>query len=212
MLRLSTKINLVGKSKAKPMSGKPQRADARHNFAHLVRVAADVIERDGTEASLRDIARRAGVGLGTLYRHFPTREALLAALLQSRFDKLTSRASELEKQSDPLAALTVWVNELAACAASYRGLSSTLLATMADESSPLHASCKAMRVAGGRLLTSAQRAGRVRTDVRADDLFTLVGAVAGAADHVSTSRTEHMLAIIIDGITRVRTENPKKRR
>ena len=72
------------------------RADARKNRDHLLEVARDVVNEQGAEASLRDIARRAGVGLGTLYRHFPRREALLEALLRTRFDALTTRARELE--------------------------------------------------------------------------------------------------------------------
>ena len=77
------------------------RADAKKNYDHLLEVARAVVVEHGSEASLRDIARRAGVGLGTLYRHFPTREALLEALLRTSFDELKARADELEASSSP---------------------------------------------------------------------------------------------------------------
>src|SRR5271157_4923393 len=76
-----------------------QRSDARRNYASIVAAAQLVIAEQGTQASLRDVARRAGVGLGTLYRHFPTREALLEALLRTGFDEQTARAAELETSS-----------------------------------------------------------------------------------------------------------------
>ena len=81
------------------------RADARKNYDLLIEVARDVFVEQGAEASLRDIARRAGVGMGTLYRHFPNRDSLLEALLRSRFAALTARAESLLLAADPAAAL-----------------------------------------------------------------------------------------------------------
>jgi len=77
------------------------RADAKKNYEHILAVASVVVTEHGVDASLRDIARRAGVGLGTLYRHFPTREALLEALLRASFDEFTTKARELETVSSP---------------------------------------------------------------------------------------------------------------
>ncbi|RXY10335.1 TetR family transcriptional regulator, partial [Klebsiella pneumoniae] len=77
------------------------RADARKNYDLLIEVARDVFVEQGAEASLRDIARRAGVGMGTLYRHFPNRDSLLEALLRSRFAALTARAESLLLAADP---------------------------------------------------------------------------------------------------------------
>lgn len=71
------------------------RADARRNYEHLLAVAGEAFAEHGTDASLRDVARRAGVGIGTLYRHFPTRETLLEALMSSRFDVLRASAEDL---------------------------------------------------------------------------------------------------------------------
>ena len=72
------------------------RSDAKKNYEHLLAIARTVVTEQGSDASLRDVARRAGVGLGTLYRHFPTRDALLEALLRTGFDGLTARAGKLE--------------------------------------------------------------------------------------------------------------------
>src|SRR6184192_3929854 len=85
---------------------RPMRADARRNYERLVAAAADAFAAHGTEASLEDIARRAGVGIGTLYRHFPTREALLEALLRSRFEEMQRRAAELSASAAPGEALS----------------------------------------------------------------------------------------------------------
>ena len=98
------------------------RADARKNHDHLLTVAGAVITEQGADASLRDIARRAGVGLGTLFRHFPTREALLEALLRTSFDELTAKADTLETSSSPDDALVSWLRDFVACAHNYRGV------------------------------------------------------------------------------------------
>jgi AcrR family transcriptional regulator len=97
------------------------RADARKNYEHLLTVAREVVTEQAADASLRDIARRAGVGMGTLYRHFPRREVLLDALLRASFDELTARADELEESAPPAEALTSWLREAVAVAHEYRG-------------------------------------------------------------------------------------------
>lgn len=98
------------------------RADARKNYSHLLAVARDVITEHGADASLRDIARRAKVGLATLYRHFPTRESLLEALLRTTLDDLTRKADELETSSSPDEALVSWFREAVAFVQSYKAL------------------------------------------------------------------------------------------
>ena len=102
VLRLSTWISM--------------RADAKKNFDHLLSVARAAVLKEGAGASLRDIARRTGVGLGTLYRHFPTREALLDALLRARFDELTVRAGELQSSNSTKEAFVEWLRETVAVA------------------------------------------------------------------------------------------------
>ncbi len=115
----------------------PMRADARKNYSHLFAVARDVITEHGADASLRDIARRADVGLGTLYRHFSTREALRRASL----DELTQKAGELETSSSPDEALVSWFREAVAFTHSYSGVVALMAAALADRFPPfmLHA-------------------------------------------------------------------------
>lgn len=182
------------------------RADARKNYDHLLAIAREVVTEQGAEASLRDIARRAGVGLGTLYRHFPTREALLEALLRASFDGLTTEAGELETSTRPDEALVSWLRDAVAMAHNYRGVVASMAAAIADPDSALHASCVTMRAAGTRLLARAQAEGVARADVDGADLFALVGALAWLGDQPSFApRAEHLFgliarAILTDGV------------
>ncbi|MQY06931.1 TetR/AcrR family transcriptional regulator [Actinomadura macrotermitis] len=178
------------------------RADALRNRARLLDAARAVVEEQGTEASLRDIARRAGVGMGTLYRHFATRGDLLEALLGARFDGLAARAAALAGELPPLEALTAWLHEFVSGATVYRGLAASLMATIGDETSSLHASCAALQDAGGRLLAAAQAAGRVRPDMDGADLFALVGAVATLIDQAPAlaPRRDRLIDLILEGL------------
>ncbi|GAA4595948.1 TetR/AcrR family transcriptional regulator [Planotetraspora phitsanulokensis] len=173
------------------------RADARKNYDQLLAVASAVVTEEGADASLRDIARRAGVGLATLYRHFPTREALLEALLRTSFDELTTRADELETSSSPEDALVSWLRDCVACAHEYRGVVALMMAAIEDTESALHNSCVTMRAAGTRLLARAHAAGMARTDIDGTDLFALVGALAWLNDQPSlTPRADHLFGVI----------------
>ncbi|MEU6666072.1 TetR family transcriptional regulator [Streptomyces sp. NPDC046727] len=177
------------------------RADARKNRDHLLAVAGAVITEQGVDASLRDIARRADVGLATLLRHFPTREALLDALLRTSFDGLTARAGELEMSSSPTDALVSWVRDCVACAHEYRGVVALMTAAIEDSESALHASCVTMRAAGTRLLTRAQAAGAARTDIDGTDLFALIAALAWLGDQPSLApRADHLFDVVASAI------------
>ena len=158
------------------------RADARKNYDLLIEVARDVFVEQGAEASLRDIARRAGVGMGTLYRHFPNRDSLLEALLRSRFAALTARAESLLLAADPAAALLEWLAESVAFAHQHRGII-------------------ALRAAGTSLLTRAQQAGLARPDLSGEELFDLIAALAWLREQPSHApRAERILAVLADAI------------
>ncbi len=177
------------------------RADAKKNYDQVLAVARDLLAAGGADASLRDIARTAGVGLGTLYRHFPTREALLEALLRTSFDQLTRRAGELEQSSLTDAALVSWLREIVAVAHNYSGAIKSMVAAIEEEASALHASCVTMKAAGTRLLVRAQEKGTARTDIDGADLFALVGALAWVNDQPAlTSRSEHIFEVIAGAI------------
>ncbi len=177
------------------------RADARKNYDQLLAVARAVVTEQGADASLRDIARRAGVGLGTLYRHFPTREALLEALLRTSFDELTATAAELETSGSPGDALVSWLRDFVACADNYRGVIASMVAAIEDPESALHASCVTMKAAGARLLARAQAAGEARTDIDGADLYALGGALAWLGDQPALApRADHLFDVITSAI------------
>ncbi|MEV6026408.1 helix-turn-helix domain-containing protein [Streptomyces sp. NPDC052036] len=177
------------------------RADARKNRDHLLAVAGAVITEQGVDASLRDIARRADVGLATLLRHFPTREALLAALLRTGFDELTARAGELETWSSSEDALVSWLRDFVVCARDYRGVAASMMTAIEDTQSALHASCVTMRAAGTRLLARAQAEGVARTDIDGTDLFALAGSLAWLGDQPSLApRADHLFDVVASAI------------
>jgi AcrR family transcriptional regulator len=177
------------------------RADARKNYDRLLEVASAVATEQGADASLRDVARRAEVGLGTLYRHFPTREALLEALLRTGFDELTARADELGASRPAGDALVSWLREFVDCATRYRGVIASMVAAIEDPESALHASCVGMRGAGSRLLAQAQAEGVARADIDPTDLYALAGALAWLGDQPAlTPRAGHLFDIIVGAI------------
>jgi AcrR family transcriptional regulator len=179
------------------------RSDARLNRERLLAAAAEVVAEEGTQASLREVARRAGVGLGTLYRNFATRDELIQALLGSRFTQLARRAEELAAEREPGPALTAWLAEYLAHSTVYRGLTSSVMSTLDAADGPLAQACAGMREAAGALLAAAQEAGAVRADVDRVDLIALVSAVGWIADEAPTlaGRTDRHLAVVLAGLT-----------
>ena len=175
------------------------RADAKKNYDHLLNVAREVVAEQGADASLRDIARKAGLGLGTLYRHFPTREALLEALLRTSFDVMASRAGELESAEETSDALVSWLREMVGLAHNYSGAITSMVAAIEDEGSALHASCTTMKSAGTRLLLRAQADGTARPDMDGAKLFALVGALAWIHDQPALETHSDKLFDIISG-------------
>jgi len=147
------------------------RADAQKNRTHLLAVAREVVAERGVNASMRDIARRAEVGLATLLRHFPTREALFEALLCTHLDALVQTAGGLEKSDAPGEALVSWFREWMAFAQSFRGVVAMMAAAHTNPESALYAACAAVHSASARLLLRAQAGGQARTDMNGDDLF-----------------------------------------
>jgi AcrR family transcriptional regulator len=177
------------------------RADARKNRDHVLAVAGTAITEQGVDVSLRDIARRADVGLATLLRHFPTREALLEALLRTSFDEMTARAGGLETSSSPEDALVSWLRDCVEWTTAYRGVTVLMAAAIEDTESALHASCVTLRAAGARLLTRAQAAGAARTDMDGTDLFALVAALAWLSDQPSLApRADHLFDVVASAI------------
>jgi AcrR family transcriptional regulator len=176
----------------------PKRADARRNYEQLIEAARGVFAEAGSNASLEEIARRAGVGIGTLYRHFPTRQALLEAVYVDEVDALCRSAAELDG-SDPWDALNRWFERLIAYIGTKRALAAELQNYL-EQDAPLFQICRtSLWEAGEPLLTRAQEAGVVRRDVSIGEVIQLVVGIAKmpAAD---PEQNKHLLRIALDGL------------
>jgi AcrR family transcriptional regulator len=176
------------------------RADARRNYERLLCAARATFDEQGANACLDAIARRAGVGIGTLYRHFPTRRAMLEALLHDGIEALCLDAEYLLVSADPGAALATWLRAVVAHATASRGLAAELLRTTSDTSLSPSNKCEEMRAMGARLLARAQGAGDIRPDVQADDLFTLINGIAWATESGAEESAERLLEVMLDGL------------
>ena len=188
------------------------RADARKNYNHLLAVARGVVKNHGTDASMRDIARRAGVGLATLLRHFPTREALFEALVCTNLNALTQKADELETANSPDEALVTWFREWVAFAQRYSGVVAMMAAAHTNPDSALYASCAAVHSASARLLLRAQAEGTARTDMNGDDLFALMSALGWLVGQPGFApRGDHLFHVITSAILTNRPSNDIKK-
>ncbi|ALG11391.1 TetR/AcrR family transcriptional regulator [Kibdelosporangium phytohabitans] len=175
------------------------RADARRNYERLLTEAETAFRTRGIDASLEDIARNAGVGIGTLYRHFPNRDALLEALLHDRFAALGELSTRLLDADSPRAALIEWLREFVKSSNRYQGLPASVVATLRNEKSRLYTSCHAMKEAGSQLLARAQRAGVVRADLKPDELLLLSASISWANEH-SPDSVDRFITLLVEGI------------
>ncbi|MER8033214.1 helix-turn-helix domain-containing protein [Streptomyces bauhiniae] len=176
------------------------RADARRNHTRLLKVATEAFAEHGEGASLDDIAKRAGVGSGTLYRHFPTRRALLEAAYAARIAALGERGEELSRSLPPGEALTEWLHEVCVATIQVRGLK-TLLGTAATDT-PLTTCGTVVKSTAARLLEAAQSQGTLRPDLTPTDLLRLTQGVATAAElgGGEAQEIERYLGWLLDGI------------
>lgn len=177
------------------------RADAKENHSRLLLIARDVVSEQGVDASLRDIARRANIGWATLLRHFPTREALLDALLRQSLKELTQRADELQASKSSTDALVIWLGHAVDFVQVYSGVVTMMASALADPNSALHASCDELRKAGARLLQQAQADNAARGDLDGNDLFALIGALGWIGDQPPfASRRSHLFKLVVGAI------------
>jgi AcrR family transcriptional regulator len=187
---------------ATPAPTRAMRADARRNYERLLAEARTAFAEHGAEASLEDVARRAGVGIGTLYRHFPNRNTLLSAVFEDAVNDLLARSRELLTDPSPCGALVTWLREIVTHAGEYRGLSRALMSVTSDHSSALARCSDPMREAGDALLTRAQEAGMVRKDVEITDLLQLTHAIALAAEETpgDPALADRLLMLTLRGL------------
>jgi AcrR family transcriptional regulator len=184
------------------------RADARRNRGELLDVARQVIREQGVDASLRDIARRAGVGIATLYRHFPTRDDLIAAIIGDGMQRLNARAAELSGTLPPGEALEKWLADVASRIGPYNGLPGAIHDSVKTSGSSLNIVCTDMMNAGADLLARAQADGAIRPDVAWPDIFTAVAAISAIATGSGADTSARILGVYLDGLRTPPTGNP----
>jgi AcrR family transcriptional regulator len=181
----------------------PLRADARDNRARILAAAEDVFGAGGETASTEDVARLAGVGIATVFRHFPTKQELLYAVLTARLEALRDRARELATAHEPGAALRSFITEVVTTAPSKLAIAGALSETGPSPAQPGGQLAGAeLKEAFGQLLERAQQAGAVRPDVAAPEVYALmIGASrATAYDRLDDAVRDRMLAVIFDGL------------
>ena len=177
-----------------PSVARPQRADARRNFDALIAAARETFAADGTSASLEEIARRAGVGIGTLYRNFPTRDALVEAVYIDEVDAVVRAASDAASR-EPWDAVETWLRRFV----TYIGTKKALLDGL-NKDSPVLATCRtSLYSAGDPLLDRAKQAGVMRDDAQIGDVVRMVSGIAGVAFDDDEQR-DRVLAMAIDGL------------
>lgn len=178
----------------------PMRADARRNRERVLTAAARAFAQLGPDATLEGIAKDAGVGIGTLYRHFPTRDALVEAVYRNEVTRLCGAASDLLTQLPTDRALRVWMDRFVDYMTTKRGMGDALRALAASSGNPFAASRERMVEALSSLLDAGAAAGTLRGDVEpADVLASVSGIGLAAADPTQAAR---MLDLLMDGLRR----------
>jgi AcrR family transcriptional regulator len=181
---------------------RPLRADALRNRQRVLEVAQEVFATEGIGVPIDEIARRAGVGVGTLYRHFPTKEALYAAVVLSHLEQAVQDARALAKAADAGAAFFQFLDRLVRQGSVKKNLVEALGPSGAEFKESLGGAKKQLAEALGKLLARAQRVGAVRGDATVTDVFALIhGPFAVIAQHgVDRAARERLFAIVCDGL------------
>ena len=177
------------------------RADAQRNLDTLLQTAAEVFASSGVDAPVREIAEKAGVGIGTLYRHFPNRAELVAAVFRREIDACANAAAPLAAAHPPLEALSLWIERYVGFVATKKGLAAALHSgDAAYESLPPHRNQRLIPALRG-LLETAAAAGEIRSGVDAYDLLNAVGSLyMSVRDEPSAESARRMVALLIDGL------------
>jgi AcrR family transcriptional regulator len=192
-------MNMSDKPRTEAGDEPRMRADARRSRAKLLEAATAAFAETGADAPLEDIARRAGVGIGTLYRHFPTRVDLQAAVYRSQVETVCAAADEYMISATPDQALAGWLRAMAAYLATKRGLSRVLVEAIGKDSQLITSCWSAMSDAAERLMTRAQREGNLRDDIKPIDVLRLVHGVVIATEQ-APGETDRLLGLMLDGL------------
>jgi AcrR family transcriptional regulator len=177
------------------------RADALRNRERLLEAAKTVFSAGGPDASLEAVARTAGVGIGTLYRHFPTREALFEAVYRHEVQQLADFAERLKKQKRPIEALRQWMRSVVKFVATKKGMSTALALAIAKDSDLVSDSSDRLTRAIGLLLEQAVAAGEVRSDVSPEDLLRAIVGMCYTHDQPGWQKNVlRLVDIFVDGL------------
>lgn len=183
-----------------PDDARSVRCDAQRNIKSLLKAAMDVFAASGVDAPVREIAEKAGVGVGTLYRHFPQRSDLVVAVFQSEVDACAGAAAALAKRYEPGEALSRWIQRYVDFLAAKRGLAAAL-----HSGNPAFAQLpdyfeQRLRPALEGLLKAAHKAGKVRGGVDAMDLLRAVGSLSTPVCGSAPDYGRRMAALLVDGL------------
>ena len=181
-------------------SARPMRADARRNHESLLQAAGELFAEQGTDVSLEAVAARAGVGIGTLYRNFPNRDALVEAVYRTEVQQLCAAASDLLADNAPDVALAAWLDRFVTYAATKRGMSSALQALNAKAG--LYSDTRAQITAAIELLLrEGVESGTLRSDVDAADIQRAMGAIWTVGDGPEwRAQAETIIRLLVDGL------------
>ena len=186
------------KAETPVIAKRPKRADARRNYEKLIAAARDAFAEQGTSASLEEVARRAGLGIGTLYRHFPSRQDLLEAVYVEEVEAICQSAEDLS-DLPPWEALAGWLHRFVDYVGRKQALAEELFNYL-DRDAPVFQGCRtALYAAGEPLLQRAQEAGEVRPDANIDDVVQMVGGIA-KNQAIPPEHVERILALALDGL------------
>ena len=179
------------------------RADAQRNRDRILEVAREVFREQGYDASLDLVAKRAGVGAGTLYRHFPTRENLIDAIMQSWVDRVDEAADKaLAHEGSPRDLLLGWFTAYVELISLHKGGPAKITSAMGDADSPIRHKCQVLATASEKVLTRLRDEGALRPDVESVHVCRLVGGVAAVADQggLDDAAVRPLLEVVADGL------------
>jgi AcrR family transcriptional regulator len=177
------------------------RKDAARNHDALLAAAGEVYAEKGVDSALEEIARRAGLGIGTLYRHFPTRNELTEAVYRREVEGLCASAEGLLENHAPVDALAVWMRSFAGYVAKKRGMSMALKTSLGPDNELFSYSYRRIREAIGLLVDRAVASGAIRDDVEAEDLLRAMSGICMAADSPGwADRTGRLIDLLVDGL------------
>jgi AcrR family transcriptional regulator len=181
------------------------RADAKRNYDRIVEVAREVFREQGYDASLDEVAKRAGVGPGTLYRHFPNRDALLDAIMQSWVDRVDEAADKaLTHEGSPRDLLLAWFEEYVRLISLHKGGPAKITSAMGDPDSPILTKCQVLTRASDRVVERLREEGALKDGIESIQMCRIVGGVATVADQsgLDDAAVRPLLEVVADGLVR----------